>query len=360
MRTFFVLAGALFAALAATAQAAEPGTWTDVTPAGLTLTGNDNYGVQDVLADPAHPGDFYAFTCRSGVWKSKDYGQTWKKVSLDGGPMDQGKNWGSAIAPDGSYMLATTSSSRSLYKSTDGGIHWEASPETTLWPYNVEIDPADKKHVIATGHGENHLIESSDAGATWTDQGAMGQATASSYVHFLLDGNTVLAVSGDKPEAGSWRGVKADSKWTWTKVSNQEHDHGSHQLFVDAKHKVIYNPGAAPGLGIQKSDDNGLTWTTISKEAADALIASPTMLYACRSFPVQNRFAPHFQQASAAAPARWTALPTPKDMSNGAKRFAVTFDGKNYILISGHWCGGIWRYVEPAQDQRPAASQPAP
>ncbi len=44
---------------------AQTGVWTDVTPAVLNLTPtydpSGNYGVNDVLADPARPGDFYAF-----------------------------------------------------------------------------------------------------------------------------------------------------------------------------------------------------------------------------------------------------------------------------------------------------------
>jgi hypothetical protein len=322
------------------------GTWSNVTPTGIALTGNDNYGVQDVLADPARPSDLYAFTCRMGVWKSTDYGLTWSKVGRDGGPLDQGKNWGSAMAPDGSYMLATSSSFREILKSTDGGATWTLHA-TTVWPYNADIDANDRTHAVATGHGETHLIESLDGGESWIDQGDMGGVTASSYVHFLLDGSTVLAVSGDDPAKGTWRGVKSGKAWTWTRVSSQEHDHGSHQLFIDRANRVIFNPGAAPGLGVQKSVDNGLTWTTASPAACDVVIGTATALYAARSFPNQGSWDPHFQHAALVPGTAWTADPTPTGMRNGPKRFAVTYDGSHCVVVAGSWNEGLWRLVEP-------------
>src|SRR4029077_2762034 len=85
----------LFASMLASglsAWAAEPGSWTNITPKQVEVTGNDNYGIQDVLVDPKHPETLWMFTCRFGCWKSTDYGETWKKISVDGGPLDKGKS----------------------------------------------------------------------------------------------------------------------------------------------------------------------------------------------------------------------------------------------------------------------------
>jgi hypothetical protein len=35
------------------------------------------------------------------------------------------------------------------------------------------------------------------------------------------------------------------------------------------------------------------------------------------------------------------------EMNNGGKTTAVTTDGAHYILVSGNWNAGVWRYVEP-------------
>ena len=59
------------------------------------------------------------------------------------------------------------------------------------------------KNHIALTHGkvarlfpgdEYGFIESFDGGQTWHDRGPMGGASASAFVHFLFDSNTVLAV----------------------------------------------------------------------------------------------------------------------------------------------------------------------
>ena len=43
----------------------------------------------------------------------------------------------------------------------------------------------------------------------------------------------------------------------------------------------------------------------------------------------------------------WGSYTTkPANMTNGAKRAAVAFDGSHYVLISGNWNAGLWRYVE--------------
>jgi hypothetical protein len=34
-------------------------------------------------------------------------------------------------------------------------------------------------------------------------------------------------------------------------------------------------------------------------------------------------------------------------MKNGPKGAGVTYDGPNYIIVTGNWNAGIWRYVEP-------------
>ena len=33
-------------------------------------------------------------------------------------------------------------------------------------------------------------------------------------------------------------------------------------------------------------------------------------------------------------------------MTNGSKRSAVSFNGTHYVIVSGNWLAGLWRYVE--------------
>jgi hypothetical protein len=340
------------------AAAQSAGTWADVTPAAINLElnglgNNDNFGIQDVLVDPNNANILYAFTCYQGVWQSTDYGQTWAKVSATGGPMDQGKLWGEAIAPDGSYMLACQGNGPNytqVFKSTDNGVTWTGYA-TPVDPYDIDIDPSNVNHVITTGHGLIDLAESTDGGQTWTDQGSMGITSPSTYVHFL-NSTTILAVAeGDNGSgSGTWRGVKSGTTWTWTQVSNQQHWHGSHQLFIDSTYSTIYNGGA---FGIDASTDNGVTWTTVfsssNSQQSGEVIGTPSTLYSSSSYPYGNGvYFPNLNQAPRAPGSAWTFETAPTDMTDGAKRYVVTFDGTNYIVVGGNWCAGIWRYVEPA------------
>jgi len=318
-----------------------------------SLARGNNYGVQDILVHPLKPAQLFAFSCFQGVWKSSDYGLTWSKISADGGPLDLGKAWGEVIAPDASYMLACQGDGpeyTSAFRSTDGGVTWIAHP-TPIDPYMYDIDPQDGNHVVCSGHNSDHLAESKDGGLTWSDAGAIGSG-GSNYLHFL-DSSTLLSVAQD--ERGTWRGTKSGTTWTWAKVSNQRHVHGSHQLHVEraapatgsSAITAIYNPG---DLGIERSVDGGLTWTNVSKVASNVIIATPGTLYAGKSFPAQRNSEiqdPHFQHAVRATGTAWSSDPTPAGMINGPKCMAVTRKGSTSILVTGNWNGGLWRYVEP-------------
>lgn len=340
------------------------GVWTDVTPAGISLVGTDNggdnYGVQDVLAHPVTAGTFYAFTCYQGVWKSLDYGLTWTKVSAAAGVMDSGKVWGSAIAPDGTYMLATignslfpvggTDAQLQVLRSTDGGATWTANGSSLGYnPYNVDISPTDGTHCLTTGHDSSIVSESIDSGVTWTSLGQIGTTTElSRYVEFLDDTHALL-ISQDGNADGTYIGAKSGT-WSWSGknvVSTNDHEHGSHQIFRDTVNGVRLSPGSN---GIEKSTASPWTsWASASAASTplDAIIGTPTTLYANRSFPINSgSLDPKMQTAPRNPGTAWTLTATPGGMINGAKRFAVGTDGSRYVVVGGCWHAGIWRYIE--------------
>jgi len=114
-----------------------PGVWEDITPSGVSLQqqdpgGGDNYGVQDVLADPARSTDLYAFICYQGVWRSSDYGDSWTQVNAGS---NWGKPWGTAIQPNpdrdptkAPVLYAGGSNPVGLLRSLDFGVTWTEHP----------------------------------------------------------------------------------------------------------------------------------------------------------------------------------------------------------------------------------------
>jgi len=338
---------------------AAVGTWSAATPSGLDLTYTafpDNYGIQDVLSDPAHPGTLYAFSCHQGLWTSSDGGLGWRKVANSGRPLEHGKASSAAMAPDGGYLLAAVPdySPLSIYRSGDGGRTW-TEHAVPIPIYAIAIDPLDQAHVVASGSESDRLIESTDGGRSWSDHGPIGSAGGDSYALHVLDRATLLAVgqADHGADPATWRATRSPAGWSWTRVSGQRHRQGSHQLVIDREQGVIYNPGC---LGIERSDDLGRTWSLASGIPADVVVGTPTMLYAGCSFPVPGAYDPHLQHARRTQGARWSADPTPPGMSNGPRCFAVTRAGADLVIVSGNWLAGIWRYVEPASAASASAS----
>lgn len=344
------------------------GVWTNVTPAGIDLTAgysqtvtsntDDNYGVQDIVADPVTASTLYAFVCYQGCWKSTDYGATWTKVS-GSSVLDTGKNWGSSIAPDASYLLNTCGNSfsgspegrRTIQRSTDSGATWTKSADLGADPYNVTICPFDATRAIACMHDTNHFYESIDSGVTWVDKGVINAAIVNSaYGHYLHNADTVL-VSGNAGEH-VYRGTKSGSTWTFAQITDlngAEHEHGIQQIFYDVTNTAFFYPGGESVTpGIFKSTNNGTNWTRVySTSAEGAIIGSASTLYAMRSFPINTGSLDMKYTTAARNPGTsWAAPSAPSGMINGAKRFAVVTDGARTAIVAGCWCGGIWRYIE--------------
>jgi hypothetical protein len=351
------------------ARAADPqaptGVWTNVTPPGMNLTPdyhekNSNYGVNDVLADAARPGDFYAFVNYQGVWKSSDFGVTWAKISAKGGPLDLGRPWGEAIdknpkrdpaTPPRMYACQGFGPVWGVWVSTNGGVDWTRYSKCgkSDHAYMFDTDPNDVMHVISTDHEDNHCYESTDGGVKWVDKGEIiaggVTGTHSSYVWFITPDIWLDVSESANGKHGTFR--TTDRGATWSVVSPAEHAHGANQVFVD-QGGVIYLPHTG---GILKSTDQGATWTQVSKLKASSVVATPTYLYASYGFPLLSaKFNPSLQRAPRATGTPWSTAytATPPAMINGTKRAAVAFDGKHYVIVSGNWCAaGIWRYVEP-------------
>jgi hypothetical protein len=343
------------------------GQWTNVTPAGISLVESDfdgeNCGVQDVLVDPARPSDLFAFVCHQGVWRSSDYGQSWRKVN--GGPgsaaIDAGKPWAEGIDSDRCRdpgtppTLHSAGSQGGFWRSPDGGVSWTrfALPEDgkphPQDGYDVEVDPYDGKHLLLGFRDQTGLAESTDGGETWrTVPLAPGMAAGSSWYVFFIDSGeaaetrgTWLAIAeATSAGAGTWR--TPDAGASWRKVESNEHPPGGSQ--IHQRDGLVYMAGVhgSRGPGVYRSTDLGETWTHVSGGSSQATV------YGTTSY-IYAQPAPSADQASAArAPqpgTSWSAWPLP--MADGPKRVAITHDAAHHIIVSGNRLAGLWRFVEP-------------
>jgi hypothetical protein len=329
----------------------EPGVWEEVTPDGWDLSGvDDRYGAQDVLADPARPGEFFAFVCYGGAYKSVDFGKTWFKISADDSPLEAGRPWGQAIDPNPrrdpdtppTLYAAVGNGPLGMYKSTDGGVTWLDSYDAPDGyggdPHMIDIDPDDGDHLLMTFHNDNRLVESKDGGATWTGRGAIDGATNSGYVFFITS-RIWLLVSRRTEANGTLR--TADAGKTWTKVSDLEHSGGQSQIHV-GENGLVLLPGE---FGLARSTDYGETFRVVIPDATLNSVTATKKYY----YTMNGGFQPlNLLRSPIADGTSWSPYTDdPPGMGVGTKRVAVSSNGERSVLVSGNWLAGLWRYIEP-------------
>jgi len=227
-----------FASPVTTRQLTKALRWRSVGP----YTGGRVTAVAGIADEPSV---FYMGTAGGGVWKTDDYGHSWKNISDKDFKCN---NIGAmAIAPSNPKIIYvgtgdsaprnTVLTGEGMYKSTDGGKTW--------------------KYI---GLGETHII-------TW----------------ILVDPNNpdvvyVAALGhlfGTNPERGVFKST--DGGQTWKKILYVNDDTGAISMAMDPSHpQVVYAAmwqmsrrhwtfsSGGPGSGIYKTTDGGANWTNIS------------------------------------------------------------------------------------------------
>jgi hypothetical protein len=349
------------------------GVWENITPPGISLdpqnpSGGDNFGIQDVLVDPARPSDVYAFVCYQGLWRSQDYGDTWVQVNKgkDTDGQEWGKPWGTAISPQidrpntkSPLLTAGPSNPTGFLKSVDFGVTWTATKLPNDFGdfryqqvYSIDINPYDVNHIIVAFHEAPDVGESTDGGKTWTKHLTPGGEGTSYYAFFI---NTGKAETTRKTwitfpqENSTGMGLRTeDGGKTWKSLGKFQHHHGSAQLF-DKGDGTIYLASMNP-VGIHKSTDYGVTWEQVTDMSQGVVTAGKKHLYASVGvgyIKPGDTYDPKLITAPLDDDKNWTKMERPPGMFDGAKRIAVTYDNEHEIVISGNWHAGIWRYIQP-------------
>lgn len=112
-------------------------------------TGEEGAWVAPFTVDPTTKGTIYAGF--NNVWKSTNYGESWKKISnfKGGTTLDQIK-----VAPSNSnYIYAVTNAT--LYKTADGGTNWTTIASAPNSITSVAISPNDPNLIWYTLSGYN-------------------------------------------------------------------------------------------------------------------------------------------------------------------------------------------------------------
>jgi len=353
------------------------GVWTNVTPGNVVLLtdpGCGNFGIESVGADTTHPGTLYFEAHCQGLWKSTDYGITWS------GPINTGTNGSSAGNCAGGITVVPTANLPTIYetcirgsvvglwRSIDGGVNW-VNLSAGLTPplpsgrpdiYPVSVDPYNNNHLLACGHEQNFLIESTDGGVTWVNKtmptNPSGGGTA--FTFFIDDGNATTTANhwlwimqGTGGGPGTY--ITTNGAASWTNTSNINHPHGDSQIYQPDKNGVVYEAGTnSTGIwGVYRSTDYGLTWTHVGSSVTEALVwGTSKNVYSIYGWSAGStvQVQPNFISAPQPGITGWAnASGAPANFLGGPHQVAVVNDGSHNVFLGAMGNSGVWRYIEP-------------
>ncbi|MBK8416441.1 MAG: T9SS type A sorting domain-containing protein [Bacteroidetes bacterium] len=206
---------------------------------GLTWI-NSSVGITDTIVRTIKAIDtiLFAGTSTQGLFVSYDYGVNWSHVSGVAG------TFVSEIETHGTVLYVAVSG-YGVYVSFDKGTTWTL-PSTSLNSYAFESMAVDSARVLLTSNGDNACI-SFDTCKTWTNLFVSSYARAA----FIHGDDLYLSTFGGPVEKSTDNGLT----WSTIPLGNTEN-----VSIYDFHYKdSIFYAGTSMG-GVYSSSDSGATW----------------------------------------------------------------------------------------------------
>ena len=253
--------------------------------------------VTTVTGTPMLPGTFYLGATGGGVWKSEDYGTTWKNVS-DGyfatpsiGAIEVAVNDPNIVyvgtGSDG--LRSNVITGKGVYKSIDAGKTWEHIGLRNVGQIGaVEIDPTDHNIVWVAAIGnafkansERGIYKTVDGGKNWEKVLFISDKVGFADLELLPNNpNIVYAAAwkaerkpwtiisgGTNDEGGIYKSINGGKDWVKLENGLPKNLIGKIDLAVSAiDSSILYAVIEAPGKegGLYKSVNQGKSFVQVS------------------------------------------------------------------------------------------------
>ena len=205
--------------------------------------------VTKVYLDPMAEKTIYA-TSSSFVWKSADYGVTWKKIVNGLRPTSQTYCNGLAMLPSNTSVLFLATAD-GIMKSDNGGESWQPCGLSGREVHEIRFAPNDES-VLAAATDDAGVFISRDGGKVWR-QRAMG-----------MRGRTIYTIAFDPVEKGVLYcggylcGINKSIDYgeKWTPLYNEISDRTVRALAIWPTDNKLILAGLL-NYGLWRSDDGG-------------------------------------------------------------------------------------------------------
>ena len=175
-------------------------------------------------------------TIGSGLWRSADSGDSWKRVAGDGGLWSESRVYGLTVHPTEPRTIFAGADD-GIYKSSDGGQSFARlpSPMDAMDVWKIAVDPTDPDIVFA-GTRPAALFRSKDGGRSWRK---LAVDMAEECPNVRIPRVTALAIDPADPRR-VWAGVEVDGVRrsldggdTWARIEEGVPDPDIHDVTID-------------------------------------------------------------------------------------------------------------------------------